>query len=100
MRLRCGISEVTAVFGKFIGDCIRTNRNWTANPGYCPAVACCFVSNWKRLFCVMHRDGTLYPAELTLHSENGTIRKIQIRTVLRNEFTEVRMSLHTQKKDT
>ena len=44
-------------------------------------------------FCI--GDGTMYPSALTLHFQNGTIRKTQVRRVESTEFTEIKMSLQT-----
>ncbi len=40
-------------------------------------------------------DGTLYPAALTLHFENGTIYKTQVRPVGSRDFTAIEMRLRT-----
>jgi len=93
-----GINELIALFGKVRSVEVATGRIATGRPTpdnaqlllrfESGAVGSIYAS-----LCI--GDGTLYPSALTLHLENGTIRKMQVRPAGEKDFTEVKMSLQT-----
>ena len=93
-----GINELIAVFGKVRSVEVATGRISTGRPTPDNAqVLLRFESgalgSIYASLCI--GDGTLYPSALTLHFENGTVRKTQVRPLGEKDFTEVKMSLQT-----
>lgn len=93
-----GINELIAVMGEVESVEVVTGRISTGRPTPDNAqlmirFAGGAIGSVYSALCI--GDGTLYPAALTLHFENGTIYKTQVRRAEDREFTAIEMRLRT-----